>query len=196
MIIPPIKRRLDKNSRILIDPGHSLKTVGASGQNGITEYACNLLQADTLKTYLTKFNFVVETIDTPTDDLSSIGAKAANYDLFISLHLNAYNQRKNYTCVKVDRRYVPPKHYNAQFASACALKVSRRLQIPCYHGGEYPIGVMPDTLRVLSAAHKVGCPLAFLFEAFFIDYYVDMKDITTNINISMRELAITIKEFL
>ncbi len=78
-----------KKLKILLDPGHSQSDPGAVSPNKkVREYALNVEQARHIKAELTEHQ--VDIYDPNPDNLIGIGAKAAGYDIFISLHHNSY----------------------------------------------------------------------------------------------------------
>lgn len=180
--------------RLLLDIGHSNLSLGAVSAGGkVQEYDMNKFQAKILKREL-EFDFSVDVIDPEKDDRVAIGLKAKGYNIFISLHLNAYRGKSNYTTICVDTRHNTPTSRSSKLASVCATSISKALQIPLYQGVNFPPGVMPAHLEVLNYAHRSGCELCFLVESFFIDAYSDRAVIENNCEIAMKALASTLRK--
>lgn len=179
---------------ILIAPGHCQKTVGTLNKNKtITEYECNLLQAESLHVFLLKLGIKSDIADTSDDNLFRIGKLAEGYGALVVPHLNGFNGFANYCCVKVHIRRTTPK--NTTVASKAAVAMSRALGIPCYNGTSAK-GVMTGELKVLAVASTTSCPINILTEAFFLDYYSDIDIIHAKIQIAMKALALALKENL
>lgn len=185
-----------RNSKILIDPGHSSDREGAlSGDRKIGEHEVNKYQADVLFSLLSP-NYYCKILDPIKDDLQAIGAQAASFDAFISLHCNSFDGRRNYTTVCIDPRYNKPTDANVRIASKAATAMASNLGIKPYAGPAWPLGIMPNNLVVLSAAHKAGCKICFLSEAFFIDWYFNADAIRKCSDSAMVALSQVLKKEL
>jgi N-acetylmuramoyl-L-alanine amidase len=169
--------------RILLDPGHSLINPGAT-----KEYENNIYQATLLKSLLIN-NFHVEIIDPKIDDKFAIGSHAKGFDAFISLHLNAFDRRRNYSTCCISSKYNKPNYLNIKLASKAAMAIAQSIGINPFVGPVWPVGVMASNLLVLNAAHQAGCEIAFLVEPFFIDFYCNDSTIKNCIDKSMQSLA-------
>jgi N-acetylmuramoyl-L-alanine amidase len=161
------------SKRVLLDPGHSERHVGARGLNSnVQEEDLNRLQATVLKAELEKLGIAATIIDPIDDDLYSIGASAKGYDAFVSLHLNAYKNKDFYTCTMCHPTKQATTSKSAIVASAAAQAMASALGNACFGGTQnWPKGVMATGLSVLSGAVASGVPIAFLSEAFFVDAY-------------------------
>lgn len=161
-----------KKRKVLLDPGHSESRVGARGGNGVQEENLNRLAAEVVKEKLIAAGHDAVIYDPANDNLTDIGSRARGYDLFISIHHNAFDADgvDEYTCVMTHAS----KRRTADnlFASLAAKKIvssigdARLFQ----KAGELP-GVYPAGLSVLSAAINTGCPCAVLVELYFCDDY-------------------------
>jgi len=175
----------------LLDPGHSDSRLspGVTILNGlITEHGINLYQSKLLQEEL-KFDFVTDIVDPVKDNRVAIGMKAKGYDIFVSLHLNASGKHKNYTTVVVASRHNSPDSRSSKLASVCAVEIATALDIPIYHGPNYPVGVMPRQLEVLNYAHRSGCPICLLVESFFMDVYNNRQELEKDCQTAMKALA-------
>ena len=186
--------RSTRSVKLLLDPGHSSTAEGAMSIDKLVgEHEVNLYQADILKNILTP-SFTVDIIDPDRDDLTAIGLNAKNYDAFISLHCNALNRKQNYVAVCVASRYSRPQDPHVKLASKCACAMGKAQGIKTYTGPLFPIGVMSSNLMVLNAAHKAGCNIVMLTEAFFIDFHPDEDTIKKACDLAMAALALTLKK--
>lgn len=162
--------------KILVDPGHSEKKPGARGiSSSVQEEDLNRLQAEVIKQLLEFQGYEVWVYDPQGDDLVEIGSRARDFDMFISLHHNAYDRDRvdEYTCCMVHQLYA--KLQSREFATLVATKVADAINNPIYHGGDLP-GVYPARLAVLNAAEHSGCPgPCVLVESYFVDAYDDVR---------------------
>ena len=183
--VPPAPK-----TRVLIDPGHSDRQPGATGKNrSVREYDLNLIQAANLDEALSRTgNFEVDIFDPADDDIYKIGARARGYDLFVSLHLNAFNGEEHYTCAVLDPRF--RNKAIERLASEVALSVAAAINnaLPSQAVG-YPVGILPRKLTVIRAANENDCTTAFLLETEFIDDEVNSVGITSRIRLAMEAAA-------
>jgi N-acetylmuramoyl-L-alanine amidase len=160
---------------IVLDPGHSEGSPGARGMmlDYPEEEDMNRLQAQIIARRLTDAGARVRIFDPIDDDLKKIGAQAKGADMFISIHLNAYNANgyDEYGCVMVHRDL--KRKADVEFAALCAERICKALDHRIFKGHvpKYPTGVYAAGLGVLRAAIGTGCPVCVLTEAFFIDDY-------------------------
>lgn len=182
--------------KVLLDPGHSNKKPGARGKNpAVKEEELNLYQAEVLKGLLASLGIQADIADNPQDDLAAIGAAAKGYDMFISLHLNAANQKEHYTCAIVHES-VKPSELSSQFASLIAQVAAKAIANPVYSGDKgYPVGVMARKLKVLKAAMDSGCPVVFLLETEFIDDEVETEGIKARLTKAMHSVGVRIHKY-
>lgn len=185
-----------KIKKILIDPGHSESVRGASGKSSaVQEDVLNRFQAQCLKKYVEALGFRCDIYDTQEDDLYDIGSRAKDYDLFISLHLNACDGNEHYTCAMVHKKYA--KIASTAFASKWAKAMAAACGYKIFSGTEgYPVGVMAASLGVLNAAENSGCPIAMLSELEFMDDETSSEPIKTRIDKAMQAGAKLIAETL
>jgi N-acetylmuramoyl-L-alanine amidase len=151
--------------KILLDAGHSeLKNGAASKTKTFYEHEMNLHQAEKLQELLKPSGkIIVDIFDPVVDNLRDIGTKAKGYQCFISLHMNAMNQKSNYatSCVLPNMVQTP----SAKLAYLWTEAVAKALKLETYtYQTGCPKGVLPTQLKVLSAAYAVKCPLLFLSE--------------------------------
>ena len=173
-LYPPNGPGLDEiltGKRFLLDPGHSQQSAGAQGYapDYPQEYSHVVHQAEVLATLLRKQGATVDIYDPASDNLSWIGQKAANHDMFISLHLNSSsNYQDHYSCVMIHSSKA--KNGSKKFAALCAEKIAKAVDLPLCSKMRHdlPKGVYPDGLAVLSAAENTNCPICVLCESFFI----------------------------
>lgn len=154
-----------KGKGILLNPGHGKTDSGALGKNrNITEYALNMLQANTLAEEFTRLGipFEIITQDNTGGYLEPLGEAAKGFDLFLSLHQNAFDGKEHGAEV-----CVPPVSNAVEDAlgKAIVAAVSKALGITNR-------GLKPRNLAVLRGAGKVNCP-ALLVESQFIDDETD-----------------------
>lgn len=167
---------------IVLDPGHSEASTGAKGfaPDYPQEEDMNRLQAQIIARRLTDVGAKVKIYDPIKDDLADIGRQAKGADMFISIHLNAYNANgfDEYAAVMVHRDL--KRTADIKFAEMCALKIAKSLQHRIFKGHmpAMPQGVYQAGLGVLRAAIGTGCPVCVLTEAFFIDDYGSNKIVT------------------
>lgn len=174
---------MNDKKTILVDIGHSISNPGAA-----KEYENNVYQATLLKSLLDN-NFYVEIIDPKIDDKFAIGSHAKGFNAFISLHLNAFDRRRNYSTCCVSPKYNKPNYPNVKLASKASMAIAQAIGINPFVGPVWPVGIMASNLLVLNAAHQAGCEIAFLVEPFFIDYYVNSDTIHNCCTLSMKALA-------
>ncbi len=163
-----------QGKRFLLDPGHSTQQPGAQGYSPDypQEHFHVAHQAEVLASLLRQQGATVDTYNPNVDNLSVIGRRAANHDLFISLHLNSVSNpdehRDHYTCVMVHSSAA--KRSSKEFAALCAEKIARAVDLPlcASQGNGLPRGVMPAQLQVLRVAESTNCPVCVLCESFFI----------------------------
>lgn len=161
--------------KILLDPGHSEAQTGARGtspevqEEDLNRFACSMLQMK-----LRNEGFVCDIYDPSNDNLTEIGSRAGNYDMFISFHHNAYDRKEHYACVMVHRDVA--KTVSKQFASMVAKRIGAAIGLSIIQqAGELP-GVYPAGLGVLRAAENSECPgPCVLIEPYFIDAYGDWE---------------------
>lgn len=172
-----------KAKRVLLDPGHSEGKPGARGKTpDVQEEDLNRLQAQLLKEELNKYDIEVSIIDPHNDDLLSIGRAAKDFDAFVSLHLNATDNREHYTCAMCHHQVQSPQSKSAYVASEWAQETAKAIGNKLFSGSpNWPKGVMAAGLSVLRGATQVNCPIAFLSELEFVD------DETTTTLASLKE---------
>jgi len=161
-----------KKYKILLDPGHSEKRVGARGQSSdIQEEDLNRLQALIIKSYFAESNVECTIYDPLNDDLWDIGQHANSYDMFISLHHNAFDgdNEDEYSCVMVHKKYAKDK--SKDFARLCASSLAKALNSKLYNKD----GVYEASLSVLNSAERVCTGACVLTESYFIDAYSDKE---------------------
>ncbi|MEM4166610.1 MAG: glucosaminidase domain-containing protein [Candidatus Bilamarchaeaceae archaeon] len=186
------------NKKVLIDPGHSDKHPGARGKNpSVKEEVLNRFQAQLLKEELEKLGISATIYDPVDDDLDAIGLKAQGYDAFISLHLNAFNNKEHYTCAMIHPEFQKPSSLSVKVASEWAQAIAEAIGNPCFRGTEgYPKGVYATGLKVLRAAAKTDCPIFFLSEAEFIDDEIEESGIRERLKKAMKAGAGILAKYL
>lgn len=199
-IIPRLKDFSPVNppKRVLLDPGHSEKRLGARGKSAdVQEEDLNRYQAEVLKKELEALGIQADIFDPIEDDLWAIGKKAQGYDCFISLHLNAYSKKEHYTCCMVHPKYQAPTSMSAKIASRFANVVAAAIGNPVFSGSPgYPSGVMATGLSVLSGAANTNCPCFFLSELEFVDDETETAGIKLRIEKGLKAGAKVIADFL
>jgi N-acetylmuramoyl-L-alanine amidase len=186
-----------EGKRILLDPGHNERFVGARGKlpDRPEEEDFNRFQCQIIANRLRREGAFVEIYDPQDhDNLSVIGARAKGFDMFISVHLNALRGVDFYTTVMTHRTRGRPA--DVQFAKLCSDKIAKALNhkqnTP---GGSIPNGVMPAALGVLTGAINAGCPVAVLTEAFFIDAYGSNAVVEQKCTVAANAIADAVKEW-
>ena len=161
--------------RFLLDPGHSTQQPGAHGYSPDEpqEHFHVAHQAEVLASLLRQQGATVKIYNPNVDNLSVTGRRAANHDMFISLHLNSVSNpsdhQDHYTCVMVHS--TDAKRDSQKFAALCADKIARAVNLPlcAQQRHDLPKGVLPAQLKVLKAAENTNCPVCVLCESFFIN---------------------------
>ena len=166
-----LKTSNDERIKILIDPGHAKTRPGANTHDKRKyEHDYTPHMAHAIKIGLEDSgHFTVDVYDPEIDDLAGIGAKAKGYDLFLSIHLNAYDRdyEDEYTCVCVHKDVGKQDSY--RFASGLAREIANAIDNPLFRPSAVNPGVYPLNLSVLRAA-EIGCDgPCVLSESFFID---------------------------
>ena len=172
---PPTTRFLT-GKKMLLDPGHSELRSGARGiaPDYPDEHSLNKYLADRLAAMLREQGAEVKIIDPVSDELSAIGSQAAGFDMFISCHHNAFNNKDHYTCVMIHRNLY--KKGSLRFAKISATNIAKALNHKLIElSADLPRGVYPNGLSVLSAAERTDCPVCVLVEPYFIDAYGDKQ---------------------
>ncbi|WP_168186452.1 N-acetylmuramoyl-L-alanine amidase, partial [Hydrocoleum sp. CS-953] len=93
-VIPTQSVQTLVGKKIILDPGHGVTNTGfdpGAVANGTTEAAENLHQANLIANHLRQLGAEVKVLDEPLS-LAQIGQRAAGYDIFVSLHQNAFNK--------------------------------------------------------------------------------------------------------
>jgi N-acetylmuramoyl-L-alanine amidase len=150
-----------KGKGILLNPGHGKTDPGALGSNrSITEYALNTLQANYLCDEFRRLGIPYELItqDQTAGYLEPVGAAGKGFDLFVSLHHNAFDGKEHGVEV-----CVPPvaNDLEDKVGTLMCAKISKALGIPNR-------GLKPRNLAVLRGCRSVGCP-GILVESQFVD---------------------------
>ncbi len=148
--------------KIILDPGHGITDTGfdpGAGGNGTNEATENLHQAKIVAEHLRQLGAEVKILDEAIS-LAQIGQRAAGYDLFVSLHLNAFN--------KDAQGHEVYSHPNAPSADSELAKAVNSELDAVFPDNEIPNrGVKTKDLSVLRNA-PLGVP-AVLTESLFID---------------------------
>jgi len=152
-----------KGKRVLLDPGHSNKEPGARSNDGTAkEEVLTLLQAQIVRDALEKAGHIAVITNPEVDDIENIGASAANYDFFLSLHLNSYDGNEDPgTEVFVVR---DPTFGELSAATAVCNAVSKAL-------GSKNRGVKQMNFTVIREAGRVCNGPVMLVESFFMNPY-------------------------
>lgn len=183
--------------KILLDPGHSRIKQGALSRfAGLNEYDLNTIQALACQDFLRKFEIDSEIIDPAQDNLTAIGKQAANFDCFISLHLNSCEDPQvNYTAVCLEERLKKPA--SKALATRIALNFTQRFRIRAYNGAFGP-GLMYLPSAVLKAAENACKGPCVLTEAFFVSCadYKSKDELILKANQAGRIIALSIAEHL
>ncbi|MDD2495508.1 MAG: N-acetylmuramoyl-L-alanine amidase, partial [Tissierellia bacterium] len=203
-----VKNEGDVLKKVMIDSGHYPNHPN-KGQTGYWEYQgvwkiSNYLkeflekqgvQADLTKTYEETFN--------NDANLTIRGKKAQDYDLFISEHTNAYNQKTQ--GVEVFYDYSKPQ--DKIYAEELSLAVSKIMNNPnrCSKTRTYDSnGITYNYYGVIRGASATNCPHIFLIESGYHDNLIDeaflkvddnLKKIAqVQANVILKILGIEVKE--
>lgn len=139
---------------------------GANGP-GTTEYKELVVMADIAADSLRKQGYDVKVSD-PQDTLYAIGRQSAGSDIFVSLHLNAFNKMVQGTEVLVHRNGT---NEDVELANAILACLVNTLDLPNRR-------VKRQGLAVLSGV-PASVHAACLTEAFFIDSVSDAATVRT-----------------
>ena len=164
-----------EGKRFLLDPGHSTQQPGAQGYppDVPQEHFHVAHQAEILASLLRQQGASVDIYNPNVDNLSAIGRRAANHDMFLSLHLNSVSnpndRRDHYTCVMIHSSLA--KRGSKEFAVLCSQKIANAVNLPlcAKQRNDLPKGVYPAGLGVLRAAENTNCPVCVLCESFFVN---------------------------
>ena len=139
----------------MLDPGHSRSEPGARGRlPEVKEEILNEIQATVIKEKLSQKGFVVDIYNPDSDDLTDIGQKARDYDMFLSLHHNSYGGTGDpYSCAMIDNDKSKPS--SKQLAASIAKRVASAIGNPIFGGTHDTKGVYETGLAVLDAAEPV-----------------------------------------
>lgn len=129
---------------------------GAEGP-GTTEYDELLVLSDLCTEALQAKGYEVIVLD-PVETLEQIGRMAANHDVFVSLHLNAFNKQAQGSEVLIHRNGTKEDEKLARFL---VKEIVQELKLP-------DRGVKRSGLAVLSTVPQ-SVKAACLTEAFFVD---------------------------
>lgn len=163
-LLPEARKLLgitEMKKRILIDPGHSEREPGARGA-GAEEEDLNRLQAQEIAKGLLGIA-KVDIYDPEVDDLYDIGDKAASYDIFLSLHHNAYEgyDDPGTECL-----------YSARNAKESSIRLAEKLAVAVSDAlGSTNRGAKSKGLAVLSRSESVCNGPCVLMESFFLNKY-------------------------
>ncbi len=161
--------------KVLLDPGHSSGRPGASThdkkkyEHNYTPYMATLIKTSLEATG----KYIIDIYDPEIDNLTQIGLKAKGYNMFISIHLNAYDRdyEDEYTCVCTHREQATTRSNN--FASRLAVSIVKEIDNPIFRPNSSLKGVYKLGLGVLRAAESVCDGPCVLSESFFIDAHDD-----------------------
>lgn len=181
---------------ILLSAGHSLLTPGAWNiDKTYNEYTANVFQVSRFNLELNALGFPKgDVYDPAVDNRFDIGKHAQVYKYFIEFHLNAFNHIDHYACAEVDPRFVKPTDLICLIAADFARASAKALGLKLYKTGNWPEGIRPAMLEVLSGVHHAGS-VGFLSEAFFIDAY-EKKDVIKRCEIAMKAAAQAMVRYL
>jgi len=164
MIAPPTGRR------VLLEVGHGASInssfdPGAIAHDGTTtEHSLNIITASAAREYLAKNGVLCTIVDAPQDSLFSLGLRASGFDVFCSIHHNAF--RSGQSVAQGAEAFAHSTKGGAkddQLASFIALELSQTLNIPNRGGKRLGLGI-------LSGAEETNVKAAVLAEVYFIDF--------------------------
>lgn len=159
--------------KVMIDSGH-FKGNSNRGQSGYYEYEGVWKISNYLKQILELNGVQVDFTKLYEEDLNLYkrGQKAQDYDLFISEHTNAYNQKTRGVEVFYDFSKPQDKMYAEELALAVAKVMgnpSRGTKIRTYEAN----GITYNYYGVIRGASATNCPHIFLIESGYHDNLED-----------------------
>lgn len=166
LFIPPVQPPTSRH-RVLLEIGHGPGTSfdpGAVAPDGTTEHALNIIAANAAREVLDQAGVSCTVIDTPQGSLYTIGLAAAGFDVFCSIHHNAFNQSVQGAEALVHR--TKADNPDRELARMIAKEVSTELGILLRRGDG--LNETRD-LGVLSGAEDTNVRTAVLAEVYFMD---------------------------
>lgn len=152
-----------KTMRILLDPGHSSLHPGARSKDGTArEEYLTLMQANLIAEDLKESGHIADIFNPNDDSLTSIGKKAAGYNLFVSLHLNSYDGSED-----PGTEVFVVRDASASDKAAAQIVVNEICKVL----GTKNRGVKETNYTVIAEARKVCLGPVMLIESFFLNKY-------------------------
>jgi len=175
---PPPPPPPSSKHRVLLEIGHGPGTTfdpGAIAPDGTTEHTLNIITANAARDVLDQAGVFCTVIDTPQGGLHTIGLQSAGFDVFCSVHHNAFNQvvQGTETLIHKTKADAPDR----KLAEMIASEVAAELKINLRRGD----GVNATrNLGVLSGAEDTNVRAAVLAEVYFLDIpsIPDKKDLS------------------
>ncbi|MBE9033489.1 N-acetylmuramoyl-L-alanine amidase [filamentous cyanobacterium LEGE 11480] len=156
---------------------------GANGP-GTTEYKEVKIMAELAQVKLTMQGYDVEVLD-PEESLKKIGQLALGSNIFVSLHLNAFNRMAQGTEVLIHRAGTKEDHNLAEVLQEELVKAL----------GLTDRGVKRQGLAVLSQVPS-SVQAACLTESFFIDSVADAETVRTMSETAAHAIATGIDRYI
>jgi N-acetylmuramoyl-L-alanine amidase len=160
----PFKYNVVKKG-VLLEIGHGAYPggfePGAVHKSGATEYDLNVIVATTAKDALKRRGIACELTDSPKS-LYMIGHEAADYDVFVSIHHNAFNAEAQGT--EAFYHSTRGNGNDRELAEIVAEKIADKLRIPNRGAKSANFGVLAGA----EAVHE-STDAAILAEIYFMD---------------------------
>lgn len=161
--------------RVLLEIGHGPGTTfdpGAIAPSGTTEHALNIIAANAARDVLAQAGVACTVIDTPQGSLHTIGLQAANFDVFCSVHHNAFNQHAQGAEALVHK--IKDDAQDRELAAMISKEMAAELVIKDRGANN------SRNLAVLSGAEDTNVRAAVLAEVYFMDVPgLNLKDMST-----------------
>lgn len=163
---PPMKQttsvKIWQKKGVLLERGHGPNPKGfepGAVAHGVTEYELNGIAVEAARNYLTKQGIPCEVTDSGSS-LHEIGRLAQGYDVFVSVHHNAFNAKaQGVECLYHNASGDPA---DKQLAELIAQNLFKSL-------GYSNRGAKPQALGVLSGAETTDTRASVLAECYFMD---------------------------
>lgn len=154
---------------VLLEIGHGPGTTfdpGAVAADGTTEHTLNIIAANAAQKTIAQTGVPCTVIDTPQGSLHGIGRQAKDFDVFCSVHHNAFNQivQGSEALVHKTKHDAPDRELASMIAKAVSTELGITLRRPSTGG------VNADrNLAVLSGAEDTNVRASVLAEVYFMD---------------------------
>lgn len=168
----PVPPATGRRQRVMLEVGHGPGATFDPGaiahDNRTTEYALNVIAAQAARDVIVAAGVQCVINDTPQGTLPSIGREAAGFDVFCSVHHNAFNgavQR-----AEAFSHATKGEASDIELAGMISQQVARTLGIT-------DGGAKQARLAVLSGAEDTNVRAAVLAEVYFIDDRINAPDL-------------------